>query len=99
MKIAQHPPLLANLVRRHAQRLAHAVQQAQQIFSRPLGMARETAQVAKQHRDFRLARRQHHFGIDPLQGLEHNRGEKLAQAGPLPLEHSHVPQGAQGCGG
>ncbi len=99
VKIAQHAPLLANLVRRHAQRLADAIQQSQQIFGRALRVPRKAAQIAEQHGDLGLARRQHDFRIDALQRLEHDRRKELAQSGPLAFEHPHVAQGAERRGG
>ena len=58
VKIAQHAPLLANLVRRDAQRLADAIEQSQQILARALRVPRKAAQIAKQHArlPFRAAR-------------------------------------------
>ena len=51
------------------------MQQPHQVVGRSLAVPRETAQIAKQHRNFGLARGQHHLGVDAFDASS-TTGEK-----------------------
>jgi len=80
VEIAHDAALLQDVVRHHAERLAHALEQAEQIAGRPLALLREPAEIAEQHRHIGLARGEGLLGVLPANGFQHDRRKELAQA-------------------
>ena len=95
LEIADHAALVEDLMRHHAQGLAHALQQAHQVVGVPLRLAREAAQVAEQHGDPRFARGEDLLGVVDGERVEHDRREELAQVRVLPFQEPHLPQRAE----
>ena len=74
----------------HAQRLAHAPQQAHQVAGVPLRLARKPPQVAEQHGDPRFARGEHFLRVADGERIDHDRRKELAEIRVLPLQEPHL---------
>ena len=92
VKIPHHSIALKDLMGHDPERIADAPKQLKELIGRLFALARESPQVAKQHRYLGLARREDLFGISCQQRFSHDRCKEWTKRILPTLEQSRLPQ-------